>query len=111
MRNLFPPGSSKQVALIEADGTYAGLVQTADLYATETDLDKNIGALARYVDTFLLPETNIQRALDAFKRSEADALVVLRSVASRKIVGLVSEAHAFRRYGEELERQNKEFIK
>ncbi|MBV9637655.1 MAG: hypothetical protein JOZ40_23760 [Methylobacteriaceae bacterium] len=66
--------------------------------------------LARHAESYLLPEMNIQRSLDAFRRSEADALIVADSTISPRVVGLVSEAHALRRYGEELEKRNQEFI-
>ncbi|MBV9634896.1 MAG: chloride channel protein [Methylobacteriaceae bacterium] len=110
MRSRFPLGATKQVALLKPDQTYAGLVLTADLYATENDINKSVSALARHAEAYLLPEMNIQRALDAFRRSEADALIVADSTISPRVMGLVSEAHALRRYGEELEKRNQEFI-
>jgi CIC family chloride channel protein len=109
VRDLFPLGATKQIIVVEPDESYAGLILTGDLYASEAELDKSIRTLARHRDAFLLPDTNIQRAIDAFNRSEADALAVVKSVASKKVAGLVSEAHAFRRYGEELEKRNREF--
>ena len=53
---------------------------------------------------------NIRQALDAFEESETDVLPVIDDDASRHVLGLVTEAHALRRYGEELERRNRELV-
>ena len=58
---------------------------------------------------FLLPQSTIRTALDLFEKSEADVLPVLADAQSRKIVGKLSEAHALREYGRELEKRNREF--
>ena len=64
-----------------------------------------IATLARFTDRMLLPWMTVREALDLFELSEADALVVVDHEATRRIVGTMTEAHALRRYGEELERQ------
>ena len=52
--------------------------------------------------------STIRGALDLFERSEADVLPVLADAQSRRIVGKLSEAHALREYGRELEKRNRE---
>ena len=53
---------------------------------------------------------NVREALDRFETSEADALAVIDAPATRRPIGVLSEAHALRRYGEELERRNRELV-
>lgn len=107
-REMFPLGSTKQIAAIQIDQTYSGIILLEDLYSLE-DADKTaILRLARYSDDFLLPKMTIQQAFEKFRQTEADALAVLNDVMSRRIIGLVSEAHILRRYGDELERRNME---
>ena len=53
----------------------------------------------------LLPWMTVREALDLFEKGEADALVVVDHEATRRVVGTMTESHALRRYGEELERQ------
>ena len=110
-RELFPSGSVKQVCVVDAMGKYAGLVLVADLHATiAEDLDKPVTELAIERDVTLLPDMNVRQALDLFETSEADALAVIDAPASRRPIGVLSEAHALRRYGEELERRNRELV-
>ena len=110
-RDLFPSGSVKQVAVVDAIGRYAGLVLVADLHASvAADLDKPVTELAADREVTLLPDMNVREALDRFETSEADALAVIDAPATRRPIGVLSEAHALRRYGEELERRNRELV-
>ena len=52
----------------------------------------------------------VREALQAFQKSEADALVVVDGRATRRVLGLLTEAHALRRYREELERQSPDIL-
>ncbi|WGR96171.1 hypothetical protein MTX20_32905 [Bradyrhizobium sp. ISRA435] len=45
-----------------------------------------------------------------FARSEADALAVIDRSDHRAAIGIVSESHVLRTYGEELERRNEELF-
>jgi CIC family chloride channel protein len=109
-RAMFPLGSTKQFFLLDQDGRYSGLVLTADLHsATEAATDP-VAKLALASHARLVPQMSIRQALDAFEESETDVLPVIDDDASRHILGLVTEAHALRRYGEELERRNREFV-
>ena len=49
-------------------------------------------------DHMLLPQMTAQEAISAFDRFEAEALAVVVSLERRQVVGLLSEAHALRRY-------------
>ena len=56
----------------------------------------------------LLPSMNVKEAAAVFERAEADALAVVDGPEGRKVLGLLTEAHALRRYAEELDRRRRE---
>ena len=106
-RQKFPLGALKQIAAVDGNERYAGLVLLDDLHTAPLEQGgAELATLVRHKDRMLLPWMSIREALDLFEKSEADVLVVVDHEATRRIVGLLTEAHALRRYGEELERQN-----
>lgn len=109
-RAMFPLGSTKQFFLLDHDGRYAGLVLTADLHTATEALTEPVATLALPSQARLVPQMSIRQALDAFEESETDVLPVIDDDASRHVLGFVTEAHALRRYGEELERRNREIV-
>lgn len=109
-RTRVPLGSAKLVVLLNEQGRYAGLVLLDDLYTTAEGAGTRVGALGTHRDDVLFPWLNVREALARFAAHEADALVVLDHEASRRVLGLLTEAHALRRYGEELERQNPDSV-
>ena len=108
-RTMFPAGSERLIFLLDREGRYAGLVPTAELFATEAPVEDEISTLATPLTGVLPAQWSIRPALDSCERSETDVLPVLDSPESRKLIGYVTEAHALRRYGEELERRNRAF--
>ncbi|MDB5594514.1 MAG: putative chloride channel [Hyphomicrobiales bacterium] len=109
---MFPPGTTKQLIALDAQGRYAGLVLTADLHgAPPEQVQSPVIELAGQRQARLLPHMSIRETLDAFEKSETDVLVVIDDDVSRRVLGLVTESHALRRYGEELERRNREFAR
>jgi CIC family chloride channel protein len=109
-RVLFPVGATREILLTDEAEAYAGIVLVSDLHATTREDSEPISALAQWRDHFLTAQTTIRAAIDAFDESEADVLPVLADSQSRKIVGILSEAHALRVYGRELEKQNRAFL-
>jgi CIC family chloride channel protein len=105
-RTAYPLGSAKQIVCLDDQGRYAGLILLDDLYTAAESGDEPMSALLRHEDNVLFPWMTIREALSLFEKHEADALAVVDHEATRKVLGLLSEAHALRRYGEELERQN-----
>ena len=59
--------------------------------------------LLRFTRTSLSPTATIREALDLFEKAEADALAV--TTPDRRVVGILSEAHAIRRYSDEMGRR------
>jgi CIC family chloride channel protein len=107
---MLPVGTAKELFLTDSNDAFAGTVLVSDLHATSQDDSGPIGALAQWRDNFLLPQSTIRMALDLFEKSEADVLPVVADAASRHLVGRLSEAHALREYGKELEKRNRDFI-
>lgn len=109
-REAYPLGSTSQVIAVDEDGRYAGLVIVAEAHATELGATVLLRDILRHGDHLLLPQMTAQEAIAAFDRYEAEALAVVDSVARRQVVGLLSEAHALRRYSDASERQRRELL-
>jgi CIC family chloride channel protein len=109
-RILFPVGVAKELFLTDANDAFAGTVLVSDLHAVELDDSATVDQLAQWRDYFLDSQATIRVALDLFEKSEADVLPVVDEAQSRRIVGKLSEAHALREYGRELEKRNREFF-
>lgn len=105
----FPLGSSAQVVVVDEAGRYAGMVQVAEAHARAPSTDgEMVSALMHLRDRALLPAMNVKEALALFEAAEADVLAVLDSKETRRVIGIVTEAHLLRRYGEELDRRRRE---
>lgn len=100
-REQFPLGSTKRVMLEDAEGRYAGLVQTPSAYA-DAQLDAPVSTLARYRECMLAPNMGIDDIMLRFDQSEADDLAVVDDEGH--IVGMLSERYVRRRYAAEMNR-------
>jgi CIC family chloride channel protein len=107
-RILFPVGVAKELFLTDASEGYAGTALVSDLHAAASEDSARVDSMAHWREDFLLPQSTIRAALDLFEKSEADVLPVVADAQSRRIVGKLSEAHALREYGRELEKRNRE---
>jgi len=109
-REAFPLGSPAYIIAVDERGRYVGMISVADAHAAELSPDKSIKALLRYTDGILLPGMTIKEAVLAFDRAEAEALAVVDSYPDRRVIGLLTEAYALRRYAAELERRRQELV-
>jgi CIC family chloride channel protein len=109
-REAFPLGSSAAVAAVDSQGRYAGMVLVAEAHASEISPERSIKELLRYTEGVLLPGMSIKEAVLAFDRAEAEALAVVDSYLDRRVMGLLTEAYALRRYAAELERRRQELV-
>ena len=109
-RETFPLGSPAHVIAVDEEGRYAGMLRVADAYATKAWADEPIRGLLRSTTAILLPGMAIKEAVLAFDRAEAEALAVVDSSLDRRVIGLLTEADAMRRYAAELERQRQELV-
>jgi chloride channel protein, CIC family len=109
-REAFPLGSTSQVVSVDEDGRYAGMVVVAEAHAKELDDSLPIREILHHRDDFLLPEMTVQHAVAVFDRAESEALPVLDTHTTRRVIGLLTEAHALRRYTEESELHRRELL-
>jgi CIC family chloride channel protein len=109
-REAFPLGSANQVVAVDEDGRYAGMVIVAEAHAAELAASASVREILRHAEHMLLPQMTAQEAITAFDRFEAEALVVVDSGERRQVTGLLTEAHALRRYSDASERQRRELL-
>ncbi|AMD56840.1 chloride channel protein [Agrobacterium tumefaciens] len=107
LRRDFPLGSTQRVAVVDNEGLYVGIIQIPDIHR-EHETDARARDLVRYGDIVLLPSMNARVAMKAFSSAEADALAVVESAESQKLLGILTEQHALRRYNEELDKRQNE---
>lgn len=106
-RQEYPLGAAQYVLVTDAEHRYAGIVYPAEAFSV-TDPDATVADILHLGQRFLLPGMTVKEAISAFEAAEADALAVLEGERSRRIVGVLTEQFALRRYNEELERRRRE---
>jgi CIC family chloride channel protein len=109
-RAKFPLGSKTQVVAVDEAGHYVGLVVVADAHAPDIDTAKGLRGMLHHQRDVLHPGMNIQDAIAVFDVAEAESLAVVETGDERRPIGLLTEAHAMRRYAEESERRRREVI-
>lgn len=109
-RHKFPLGSKTQVVAVDGAGRYAGLAMVAEAHAPDTEGAKGLTGILRHADVVLHPVMNIQEAIAVFDAAEAESLAVVEPGGERRLVGLLTESHAMRRYAEESEQRRREVI-
>jgi CIC family chloride channel protein len=109
-RGKFPLGSKTQVAAVDAAGRYVGLALVAEAHAPDIEATKGLIGLLHHRDVVLHPVMNIQEAIAVFDAAEAESLVVVESGGDHRPIGILTEAHAMRRYAEESEQRRREAV-
>jgi len=110
-RRNFPPGSADLIVVLDERDRYAGVVSLNRAHAFEFDdavAKTRLTPLVEYKDRFLLPSMNVKEAVAQFERSEAEALAVVDNATDLRVLGVLTVAHALRRYSEELDRRHRE---
>jgi CIC family chloride channel protein len=109
-RMVYPLGSTAHVVALDEDKNYAGMVYVAEVHAPEADETMPVRDMLHHCDTTLLPTMTVKEAVATFDKAEAEALAVIQAEDSSRVVGLLSEAYALRRYSEQLELRRKELV-
>ncbi len=109
-RGKFPLGSKTQVVAVDGAGRYAGLVQVAEAHAPDIEAAKGLIGILHHRDVVLHPVMNIQEAIAVFDAAEAESLAVVETGGEHRPIGILSEAHAMRRYAEESEQRRREAV-
>ncbi|WP_260926944.1 chloride channel protein [Novosphingobium sp. 9] len=94
-------GSTKKVIVTDEDGRYLGIAITAAVHDPAADEEASVASVARLEEVTLSPATGIRETLEAFDNAGADEIAVVDGVG--RVLGIVTEAHARRRYFEEME--------
>ena len=103
----FALGSIARVVAIDERNRYAGLANTSEVHAADPEV-KTIAEALHHPKTVLLPQMTIKEAVQMFERSESDALAVVDAPETMKVIGVLTEQYALRRYSEELDRRRRE---
>jgi CIC family chloride channel protein len=103
----FPLGAHQRAVVLDEEDRYAGIVLPAEVHA-DADENHRVQDLLHYTDTVLLPQMTIKEAVAMFENAESDALAVVDSAETRRVIGLLTEQYALRRYSEELDRRRRE---
>ena len=100
-------GATNRVIATDESGRYAGIIQVPEAHAAETRA-LTLAPLLHNPDDMLVPQMTIKDAVELFETAEADALAVVDSRETRRVIGILTEQYALRRYSEELERRRRE---
>jgi chloride channel protein, CIC family len=109
-RDKFPLGSKTQVVAVDGTGRYVGLALVADAHAPDVEATKALIAILHHRDVVLHPGMNIQEAIAVFDAAEAESLAVVETDGDHRPIGILTEAHAMRRYAEESEQRRREAV-
>jgi CIC family chloride channel protein len=110
VRKKFPLGSKTRVVAVDGAGHYVGLALIAEAHAPDIDESKGLIDILHHREVVLHPAMNIQEAIAVFDAAEAETLVVVEAGGERSPIGILTEAHAVRRYAEESERRRREAV-
>ena len=109
-RTKFPLGSKTRVVAVNATGRYAGLALVAEAHAPDLEAVNGLIDILHYRDVVLHPAMNIQEAIAVFDAAEAEQLAVVEADGEHRPIGVLSEAHAMKRYAEASEQRRREAI-
>ena len=99
------PAQAERARLLDA-----GIVLVAEAHAPELGATVSVRDVLHHKDHMLVPQMTAQEAIAAYDRFEAEALAVVDSAERRQVIGLLTEAHALRRYSDASERQRRELL-
>lgn len=106
-RREFPLGSMNRVIAIDEKDRYAGVVFTAEAHAAPEGTSR-VSEILHHPRTVLLPQMTIKEAVQTFEAAESDALAVVEGAETMRVIGVLTEQHALRRYSEELDKRRRE---
>ena len=106
-RRDYPLGSVSRVVAVDAQDRYAGIVWVADAHAQQPTAT-HASDLLHHTAAVLTPLMTVKEAATLFEQAEADALAVVDSPETLRVLGMLTEQFALRRYSEELERRRRD---
>jgi len=100
-RQQVPQGSVSKAVLVDEAGHYGGIVPMVAAYDPTLSPAAHIDEAAKLSSRVLTPAMGVRQILETFDEASADELVVVDEVG--KVLGVLTEKHARRRYLEEIE--------
>ncbi len=107
-RRDHPLGSRTRVVVVDGHERYVGMAMVAEAHTPEHDGAEHVRDILHQQDAILLPQMSIKEAVELFETAEVDALAVVDTPESRRVIGTLTEQYALRRYSEELDRRRRE---
>lgn len=101
----YPPGSIKWIALLDAEGRYAGLCDVSEVAFAAKSPEQPASSFARQTTEVLSLTQSLEDAMLWFETPSREAAVVVTSQARMEVAGLLTEAYVLKRYAQELERR------
>jgi chloride channel protein, CIC family len=109
-RAKFPLGSKTRVVGVDAAGRYVGLALVAEAHTPDLEAPHGLIDILHYRDVVLHPGMNIREAIAVFDAAEAEQLAVVEADGEHRPIGVLSEAHAMKRYAEASEQRRREAV-
>jgi CIC family chloride channel protein len=115
-RSRFPLGSTKFVAAVDQAGAFVGLADVADIHARwslEAPSDATDATLEHsliYPGAWVEASTRFDLLMPLFEQLESELLVVVDDKRTKRVIGLITEAFALRRYRQELDARRREMF-
>ena len=112
----YPAGTVKYVAAVDATGAFVGFVDVANIHAerdkpmAESAASPMLAEALVHQDAWITGSTSIDRLLPLFEQRESEIRAVVDLGEPPRVVGLITEAFALRRYRLELEARQKEIF-
>jgi CIC family chloride channel protein len=108
-RRDFPLGATQRVVVVDEADRYAGLVFVPEAHAAAPEVE-TVAELLHLPGCMLRPAMNAKEAMADFEAAETEALAVVDSLETRRVIGLLTETHLLRRYGEEMDKRRHEEV-
>jgi len=114
-RTRFPAGAAKYVATVDGDGAFVGLVDVASVHTetashAEGTAEPTLDLVVIHKDSWIEAQMRFDRLMPLFESRETELLVVVDDKNTKRVLGLITEAFALRRYRQELEARQHEMF-
>src|SRR2546423_15122876 len=98
------------MCVVKQEAREPGMVMRPEPLAPDPGPEPPARPIVHNSHNVLLPTMTIKAAVETFDQGEAEALAVVDSKVTRRVVGLLTEAHALRRYSQESELRRRELL-
>ncbi|KTT72191.1 chloride channel protein [Sphingomonas endophytica] len=107
-RRRYPLGATKRVVALTGDDRYAGILDPVAVHDPAIAPDAPVASLIHGPATVLRTDMDIRAVMACFDAAQREELAVVDGQGA--VLGLLTEAHVRRRYGEELDKSQRELF-